>query len=97
MPGWTFPHDWHGESEIDKTNVTKHRADVFRLAVTLPGDPGPILSQEIRDDLRRFLDAFPKDSGQSQAILAAIRNTVGGGIRPETLIGAIQTYFHLGG
>lgn len=65
-------------AEIDTKNITKHRNDVFRLAGTLPGDPGPQLANVITGDLIRFLAAFPEDSPEWPAILEAIKNTLGG-------------------
>ena len=56
-------------AEIDTKNITKHRNDVFRLAGTLPGDPGPQLANVITGDLIRFLAAFPEDSPAWPAIL----------------------------
>jgi hypothetical protein len=86
----------HGEGEvIDSKKIDKHSADVFRLAATLPGQPGPELSKTIIDDIARFLDAFPDASPEWPAILASIKNTLGGGIRPAVLRSAIQTYFRL--
>ena len=50
--------------KIDSKNISKHRSDVFRLAATLPGEPGPELPAPVLNDLRRFLEAFPLESGQ---------------------------------
>lgn len=80
---------------VDAKNIDKHRADVFRLAATLPGEPGPELPASIAADLASFLQAFPTDSPEWAAILASLKNTLGSGLRPETLRQAIQTYFHL--
>ncbi len=81
---------------IDSKDIDKHRTDVFRLAATLPGETGPELSNTITKDLSRFLAAFPEDSQEWQPILASLRNTLGGAIRPTALRSAIQTFFHLG-
>lgn len=80
---------------IDSKNIDKHRSDVFRLAATLPGEPGPELPATIAADLAGFLQAFPSDSAEWTAILASLKATLGGGLRPETLREAIQAYFHL--
>lgn len=80
---------------IDSKNILKHRGDVFRLAGTLPGDPGPELSGRITRDLVSFLGAFPANSPEWNAIQASISNTLGGTIRPANLRQAIQTYFRL--
>lgn len=81
--------------KIDSKDIAKHRNDVFRLAGTLPGEPGPELAASIRTDLVEFLRRFAEDSGDWPAILAAIKNTLGGTIRPAALRSAIQTYFRL--
>jgi hypothetical protein len=82
-------------AEIDTKNITKHRNDVFRLAGTLPGGPGPELPESIKRDLVAFLSVFSENSPEWPAILAAIKNTLGGGIRPDALRSAIQTFFRL--
>ena len=82
-------------AEIDSRDIAKHRNDVFRLAGTLPGEPGPKLPENISGDLIRFLDAFPNGSREWSQILASLKNTLGGAIRPEVLRSAIQTYFRL--
>jgi hypothetical protein len=81
--------------EVDSKNIAKHRNDVFRLAGTLPGQPGPELPKSIADDLERFLRSFPEDSPEWYSILASVKNTLGGGIRPSALRSAIQVFFRL--
>lgn len=81
---------------IDSKKINKHRSDVFRLAATLPGEPGPELPSAILADLSRFLENFPANSPEWQAILAALKsNPASRGLPAATLINAIQTYFHL--
>jgi hypothetical protein len=80
---------------IDNQDINKHRADVFRLGATLPGDAMVELPDSIRADLSAFFAAFPEDSKEWPAILKAIKNTVGGNIRPKALRAAIQAYFIL--
>lgn len=80
---------------VDARNIDKHRSDVFRLAATLPGEAGSELPDSIRADLTRFLQEFPADSPEWTAILASLKSTLGGGLRPETLRQAIQTFFRL--
>lgn len=82
----------NGEA-VDSRNIKKHRADVFRLAATLPGEAGPELPASVLTDLSRFLEAFPTSSSDWPAIQDAVRTTVGARLRPETLREAIQTYF----
>jgi hypothetical protein len=84
----------NGEN-VDTKDIGKHRTDVFRLAGTLPGTPGPELPELIRADIVAFLDAFREDSPEWTAILASLKNTLGAGLRPAALRSAIQTYFRL--
>ena len=42
-----------------------------------------------------FLQAFPATSVEWPAILSALKESFGGGLRAETLRDTIQTYFHL--
>ena len=68
---------------------------MFRLAATLPGEPGPVLEEPILADLKGFLAAFPADSAEWPRILEALKSIFGGGIRSSMLLAAIQTYFRL--
>ncbi len=76
-------------------DIKKHRNDVFRLAVTLPGEPGDALPMDIAKDLSSFLSEFPPAHDEWEYIQKAIRATVGGAIAPETLTTAISTYFRI--
>jgi len=80
---------------IDAKDIAKHRADVFRLAATLPGDTTVEQPDSIRADLDEFLTAFPENSPEWPAILSSIKNTVGRSLQPAQLRSAIQTYFLL--
>jgi hypothetical protein len=81
--------------KIDSQKIKKHRADVFRIAATLPAEPGPELAEEIRKDLGRFMQAFPPDSTDWQGILAAVKGTVGVNLSATALRDAIFSYFRL--
>ena len=81
--------------KIDSRDIKKHRADVFRLAATLPGVAGPALADPILADLALFLEAIPADSADWTAILASIKTTIGGALKPADLIAAVRTYFQL--
>lgn len=81
--------------ETKGDDIKKHRNDVFRLAVTLPGDPGAGLPEQLSADIVAFLDRFPVGHPEWGDILRAIRPTIGGTIQPATLIEAIRTYYRL--
>jgi hypothetical protein len=81
--------------QIDSQNIKKHRADVFRLAATLPGEPGPELPASISADLTRFLQFFPLDSTEWPAIIASLETTFGAKLQPANLRATIQTYLRL--
>lgn len=81
--------------QVDSTDIAKHRSDVFRLAGTLPAEPGPELPITIRNDIALFLEAFPEDSPEWESILASIKSTLGGNVRPAALRSAIVGYFQL--
>jgi len=78
-------------------DIAKHRTDVFRIAATLPGEPGPTIPALVQEDLRRFLAAFPPEKTEEwEAIRAGLRTTFSSTeIKPESLIAAIRTYFKL--
>lgn len=79
---------------VDSKNITKHRNDVFRLAATLPNQPGPTLPLAITSDLAGFLAALPEACEEWPPILASLKDSIGA-LRAETLRNAIQTYFRL--
>lgn len=80
---------------IDSRSITKHRNDVFRLAATLPGEPGPELPGRVTADLQAFLRAFSVDAAEWPAILASLSEGFGMGLRPGALLDAIRTHFRL--
>lgn len=80
---------------VDSKNIAKHRADVFRLAATLPDQSGPLLPEGIREDILEFLAAFPEESPDWKAILESLKSSLGAGLRPSSLRSAIRTYFQL--
>ena len=83
-----------GES-VDNRKIRKHRNDVFSLASTLPSTPGERLPASISLDVLEFLDHFPIESHEWQAILQAMKNVLGGRFDPKALSDAIRTYFQL--
>jgi hypothetical protein len=82
-------------AEVDSKNISKHRNDLFRLAGTLPAEPGPELPATITGDLIRFLDSFPENSPEWPSILTSVKETLGVNIRSANLRSTIQTYFRL--
>ena len=82
--------------KVDDKDIAKHRGDIFRIANTLPAEPGPALSASIQEDLKSMLAAFPPESAEWPAILSSLKTTFRGGApKPEDLIKAIRTYFRL--
>lgn len=80
---------------IDSKDVDKHRSDVFRLAATLPEEPGPMLPEPLPNDLTAFLRSFPEDSPEWPKILASLTPIFGKRLRPPALRAAIGSYFSL--
>jgi hypothetical protein len=81
--------------KVDERDIAKHRTDVFRIAATLPGEPGPRLHSTVQKDLRAFLAAFPTDSPEWPSILGSLKATTFRDIslKPEDLVNSIRTYF----
>jgi hypothetical protein len=80
---------------IDQRTINKHRDDVFRLAAILSGDAVSVPSA-VRDDVWRFLGAFPDDDPSWSAILAAMGATFGRQVfRPTALRGALEAHYGL--
>jgi hypothetical protein len=93
---WLDLTERQGRGEkVDSKDIKKHRADIFRLAGTLPGNPGPELPHSVRDDVTQFLKAFPVDAPEWASILASIKETLGGNLKPTVLRDAIRSYFQL--
>lgn len=80
---------------IHSDDITKHRTDVFRLAIALPPAPGPGLAETVTADLLVFLEHFRPDAADWSSILSSLRSTLGGKFEPHSLRSAVQTYFHL--
>jgi Nucleotidyl transferase AbiEii toxin, Type IV TA system len=81
--------------KVEGKDIAKHRTDVFRIAATLPGGTGPSLPESIKKDLNSFLAAFPMGHREWPAVLAGLKTTIPGNMKPEVLIEAIRTYFAL--
>lgn len=82
--------------KVKEDDIKKHRNDVFRLAITLPGEPDNPLPDELAHDVDRFLRSFPPEHEEWKAIQQAIRPTAGGSITSKTLLDAIRNYYQLG-
>lgn len=46
---------------VDEKTVKKHRNDVCRLATLLAGNEHPAMSEGVRADMRRFMEAYESD------------------------------------
>jgi hypothetical protein len=79
-------------------DIKKHRNDVFRLALTLPGYAGPPMDSGIQSDLREFLAGFPEGSEDWTAITQALKETLRTGPPPSPaqLRDAISMFFRMG-
>lgn len=80
---------------VDDGDLKKHRNDVFRLALTLPGNPGPAVAEAIRADLRKFLESFPAGAEDWTAIVQALKGSVSKLPAAAELVRTIQTFFGL--
>lgn len=73
------------------------RADVFRLAATLPGEPGPELAESIKKDLRDFLSLLPETAADWNAIRDSLKASLGAAVpSPQQFHDALNRYFRLG-
>ena len=80
---------------VDQRDIDKHRNDLFRLAAIVSGVP-VALPTRVREDVQRFLDAFPDDNASWPAIFAALRATFGRQMfRAADLRGALADHFAL--
>ncbi len=81
--------------KVEGRDIAKHRTDVFRIAATLPGGAGPGMPDSVKADLRGFLAAFPTEHNEWPAVLAGLKTTIPGNVKPEVLMEAIRSYFAL--
>ena len=77
---------------VRSVEITKHRNDVFRLLTTvIPGQTAEV-PEIIKVNLQRFINSFPADDAQWQAIrqsLGAIADT------PENYLRVFNSHFQL--
>ena len=52
---------WAGGQAVDEKSVKKHRNDVCRLTTLLAGGECPAMSEGVRADMRRFMEAYESD------------------------------------
>jgi hypothetical protein len=81
-----------GGERIDGRKITKHRNDVFRLYRTLAPADRFELAAQLRENLNRFLEAFPAESPDWQNIEAAVGKLP----EPQQVIAQIRTNFGIG-
>ena len=53
---------------VDEKSVRKHRNDICRLAVLLTGKERPVISEAIRADMQRFMEAYESDPVDPKAL-----------------------------
>lgn len=53
---------------VDEKSVRKHRNDICRLAVLLTGGERPTISEAIRADMQRFMEAYESDPVDPKAL-----------------------------
>lgn len=82
-------------AKVDTDDISKHRNDVFRLALTLTVGGRFDLPESIRADLRQFLETFSSDLPDWQDILNAIRITIRRPPDPESIRKILINYFAL--
>lgn len=56
---------------VRKSDILKHRNDVFRLLGSLFPDAKSSVNESIKDNLRNFIDLFPEDNPEWRAIIQA--------------------------
>ncbi len=78
---------------IDTTDIKKHRNDVFRLAHILPVGESISIPGSVFDDLHRFLESFPESSGDWQAIIASVSQTINPPMNVSDLIDLFRRHF----
>ena len=82
---------------VDAGDIRKHRNDVFRLAMYLPGTPSddPVAGV-VREDMQRFLTAFAVGSPEWTGVLASLSAATGTDApAPADLIATLVTFFGL--
>ena len=85
-----------GGQQVDSNLLSKHRSDVFRLALLLTRESQFTLPQTVATDLQEFLQACPVDSPEWAAIAASLKTVVNPVPSAITLREAIIKTFDLG-
>jgi hypothetical protein len=79
--------------KVKDEDIAKHRADVFRLLVTLTGDVTFALPDLIREDVQRFLKGHPADSNEWPQIIAEAG--LDAATEPNVLLAQLRARFQL--
>lgn len=66
-----------GDQSVKGDDVRKHRNDVFALAQTLTPDDRYALPEDLKNDLKSFLESLPEDSGDWNAIKQSVQTVLG--------------------
>ena len=53
---------------VDAKSIKKHRNDVCRLATLLTGSEQPVMSEGVRRDMQRFMEAYESDPVDPKAL-----------------------------
>lgn len=85
-----------GDEKVNSRDIDKHRADVFRLAATLTGEPGADIDPRVRADLKQFLAAFPPDAPDWARISDSLKAAFGNGFpKADVLLKTLNETFLL--
>lgn len=82
----------NGEA-IKGDDIKKHRNDVFRLAHILAVGESVSIPESVLVDLRHFLDEFPINGNDWDAIISSVKNTVSQPMTPLELLGLLHDYY----
>lgn len=82
----------NGES-IKGDDIKKHRNDVFRLAHILAVGESVVIPKCILGDLLKFLDEFPADGKDWDAIISSVRNTVSQPMTHADILDLLRNYY----
>lgn len=80
---------------IAEHDRTKHRNDVFQLAVLLPASSRVVLSEAVKNDVRVFLDLFSPESADWESVRQHLSHYIVQVPSAEELLSRLRSFYQL--
>lgn len=80
---------------VSEHDRTKHRNDVFQLAVLLPASSRVELSEAVKNDVRAFLDLFSPESADWESVRQHLSHYIVQVPSAEELLSRLRSFYQL--